>query len=191
MTDFMNQCVERYCELTKTNRSKLRNVSTPFLDLEECDGDTEEGGELSTIALKVLMKILYAARMVRYDLLRPVTYLASRITKWSKICDRRLLRLVSYINSSKDHVLRGWVGDDLNNLKLGIWSDADFAGCKITMRSTSGCYAALTGTNTFFPLSAFSRKQTCVSHSTPEAELVAADAATRQEGLPCQIFWKE
>ena len=59
------------------------------------------------------------------------------------------------------------------------------------MRSTSGCYAALTGTNTFFPLSAFSRKQTCVSHSTPEAELVAADAAMRQEGLPCQIFWKE
>ena len=92
---------------------------------------------------------------------------------------------MSYINSSKDHVLRGWVGDNLDDLKLGIWSDADFAGCKITMRSTSGCFAALTGSNTFLPLSAFSRKLTCVSHSTLEVELVAADAAMRQEGLPC------
>ena len=176
--------------MTRSDRNKLKRVATPFLELDEDLEDTDEGGELSTIALKVLMKILYAARMVRYDLLRPVTYLASRITKWSKVCDRKLLRLVSYINCSKDHVLRGWIGDKLDDLKLGVWSDADFAGCKITMRSTSGCYVALTGHNSFFPLSAFSRKQTCVSHSTPEAELVAADASLRQEGLPAQIFWE-
>ena len=49
---------------------------------------------------------------------------------------------------------------------------------------------ALTGPNSFYPLSAFSRKQTCVSHSTPEAELVAADVGLRSEGLPAQTFWK-
>ena len=31
---------------------------------------------------------------------------------------------------------------------------------------------------------AASKKQTCVSHSTPEAELVAADFALRSQGLP-------
>ena len=94
MTDFIDQCVSRYCELTKTDRKSLKRVPTPFLDIED-EEDSTEGGELSGIALKGFMKILYAARMVRYDLLKPVSYLASGITKWSKICDRKLLRLVS------------------------------------------------------------------------------------------------
>ena len=48
----------------------------------------------------------------------------------------------------------------------------------------------MAGPNTFFPLGAHSRKQTCVSHSTPEAELVAADAALRLEGLPAADLWE-
>ena len=48
---------------------------------------------------------------------------------------------------------------------------------------------ALTGPNTFFPLNGVSKKQTCVSHSTPEAEIVAANAAVRLEGLPALQLW--
>ena len=48
---------------------------------------------------------------------------------------------------------------------------------------------ALTGPNTFFPLNSVSKKQTCVSHSTPEAEIVAANAAVRLEGLPALQLW--
>ena len=33
------------------------------------------------------------------------------------------------------------------------------------------------------------KKQTCVSHSTPEAEIVAANAAVRLEGLPALQLW--
>ena len=40
------------------------------------------------------------------------------------------------------------------------------------------------------PLAAISKKQTCVSHSTPEAELVAADLALRAEGLPALDIWE-
>ena len=43
---------------------------------------------------------------------------------------------------------------------------------------------ALVGPNSFFPLAAVSKKQTAVSHSTPEAEIVAAAAALRTIGLP-------
>ena len=110
------------------------------------------------------------ARVARYDLLKPVTCLASRITKWSRACDRKLHRLMCYIHSTADSTLEGYVGDRPEDVKLALYSDADFAGCKVTMRSTSGVFMALTGPNTFFPLSAFLRKQTCVSHSTPEAE---------------------
>ena len=41
-----------------------------------------------------------------------------------------------------------------------------------------------------YPLAAISKKQTCVSHSTPEAELVAMDAALRTEGLPALDLWE-
>jgi hypothetical protein len=53
-------------------------------------------------AARTLMKILYAARMARYDLLRPTCYLATKRTKWSARCGRALHRLVCYINSSLD-----------------------------------------------------------------------------------------
>ena len=49
---------------------------------------------LKPYAAKVLMKVLYAARYARFDLLRAVCYLAQYITKWDDACDRRLYRLM-------------------------------------------------------------------------------------------------
>eukprot|EP00971_Amphidinium_carterae_P267617 5308821-Amphidinium_carterae.1 len=40
------------------------------------------------------------------------------------------------------------------------------------------------GKYTHVPIAAVSKRQTCVSHSTPEAEIVAADTALRLVGLP-------
>ena len=74
-------------------------------------------GLLAPIACKVLMEILYGARLARFDLLRPIAALASKITKWDTICDRMLHRLVCYINSSLDYKLKGHIGyssEDLN-----------------------------------------------------------------------------
>ncbi len=127
---------------------------------------------------------------MRYDLLGPVAYLASRVTKWSPRCDRQLRRLICYIAATKNHRLHGYIGDPAGKLGLSLYSDADFAGCKITKRSTSGIFLAPTGPNSFFPLNAISKKQTCVSHSTPEAELVAAAAALRMEGMLALNLWE-
>ena len=41
-------------------------------------------------------------------------------------------------------------------------------------RSTSGCFLVLVGPNSYFPLTAFSKKQTSVSMSSTEAEVVVA-----------------
>ena len=46
------------------------------------------------------------------------------------------------------------------------------------------------GPDTRFMLAALSKKQACVSHSTPEAEIVAADYALRTEGLPILILFE-
>ena len=84
----------------------------------------------------------------------------------------------------------GFIGDTPDELELGLFSDADFAGDRADMRSTSGVFLALYGPHSFFPLSGQSKKQTAVSHSTVEAEIVAADHAVRMSGLPALPLWE-
>ena len=84
----------------------------------------------------------------------------------------------------------GFIGDQADELELGLFSDADFAGDKETMRSTSGVFLALYGPHSFFPPAAQSKKQTAVCHSTVEAELVAADHAISMSGLPALPLWE-
>ena len=146
-------------------------------------------GYLQPIAAKVLMEILYAARLARFDLLRAVCHLATFVSRWTSECDRKLHRLVCYIHSSKHLRMLGWVGDKLETLQPHLFADADFAGCLASQRSTSGYHFAIRGPNTCFPISGVSKRQTCVSHSTPEAEMVSADFSLRHCGLPCLSLW--
>ena len=149
-----------------------------------------EGGRLQPIAAKVLMKILYGARMARFDLLRAVCHLACHITRWSSDCDRRLHRLICYIHSSYKHRMVGWIGDKPSELKPHLYADADFAGCTATQRSTSGAHLCVRGPNSCFPIAALSNRQGCVSVSTPEAEIVAMMTALKKMGLPSLILWE-
>ena len=84
--DFLVSCVDKYCELAKVNRSSLKHVSTPFHEnrVAKPTSDKEPQGHLQPIASRVLMKILFAAWMARWDLLRATQSLASRVTKWSR-----------------------------------------------------------------------------------------------------------
>jgi len=100
MSEFLQSCVTKYLELAGKQASSLKSVQTPFLEVSVEDFENEQRGELQPIAARILMKILYAARMARYDLLRPTCYLATKITKWTPRCDRGLHRLASYINCS-------------------------------------------------------------------------------------------
>jgi hypothetical protein len=126
MSEFLASCVERYKELGGKLAQNLRRVDTPSIDVKretythgsgarppakaKRKADTEDSeseeepaepsGELGPIAARVLMKVLYAARMCRYDLLRTFCYLATRITKWTATCDKALHRLMCYINST-------------------------------------------------------------------------------------------
>ena len=126
---FLVQCVERYTELAGKFGANLQKVSTPFVEeMATKPVDTEVSGILKPIASKVLMKILYAARMCRYDLLRATCALASMVTKCSPSCDKKLHRLVSYIHSSLALRLVAWVGDHPKDMSVKLFSDADFAG---------------------------------------------------------------
>ena len=134
-------------------------------------------GKLAGIASKVLMKVLWAARLARYDLLKAVSYLARFVTRWSTRCDEMLHRLVCYIDSTKHHRMVSWVGDSLTKINPHLFADADFAGDPLTQRCTSGYHLVARGPRTCFVISGQSKTQGCVSHSTPEAELVALSFA--------------
>ena len=61
---------------------------------------------------------------------------------------------------------------------------------QISLKSTSGVFLGLAGPNTFFPLSAKAARQTSVSHSTVEAEIVAANTGIRTIGLPAMDLFE-
>ena len=148
------------------------------------ENSTDAGaGLLASVAASILMKCMYAARMARFDLLRPVQGLAKYLTKWTRRNDKELFQLICYIQSTKSIKLVGWVADPLHLLHGVLFSDADFAGCERTMRSTTGVYTCLLGPNTLFPLSGQSKRQGCISQSTTEAELVAACHALKSLSL--------
>ena len=134
------------------------------------------------------MKLLFAARMARYDPLRAVQGLASRVTKWSSGCDKSLHRLMCYVNSTLDVKLRSYIGDPVDQCKLWLFADADHAG-EHDNKSTSGTFLALVGPNTYFQLPAFRKKQTSISISSTEAEVVCVNIALRTVGLPASVTW--
>ena len=211
---FMEACVDRYKELCLPKYPRpLVKAETPFLDESKPEFDenpinpevdqlfgqpspcptdviAEQPGVLGDAAAAVLMKILYGARMGRYDLIRPVQALASRITKWNRLCDKKLHRIVSYINSTLDLHLYGWVCDKPSDIEIVAYCDADLAGDRTDSKSTSGVLICLVGPRTYVPITAVSKKQTSVSKSTPEAEIVALDHGVAKEGMPLAQLWQ-
>ena len=116
--------------------------------------------------------------------------LARNVTKWLKQDDVRLHHLMCYVQSTEGKKLIGWVGNTIKELSVGIYADADYAGCGQSLRSTSGSHMMAFGSHTRFPLAGGSKRQGCVSHSTPEAEIVAADYALRTHAVPVISLWK-
>ena len=145
---------------------------------------------LASVACSLLMKVLWAARLARPDLLRAVTYLATKVSKWTSKCESMMHRFMGYIQATLNLRMIGWIGDSLDLLYLHFFADADFAGDVDTQRSTSGFFSVIRGPNSSFPISAGSKRQSCVSHSAPEAELVAADFGLRTDGLPSLSLWR-
>ena len=138
----------------------------------------------------MLMSILYPARLARFDLLKPVGFLAKCITRWDAKCDARLHQLMCYINSTLADRMVGYVGDAPEHLTARIYADADFAGCPYTLKSTSGVHAAIQGENTRFPWAASSKGQSATAQSTPEAELASLNEAMREKGEPALSIWQ-
>ena len=188
MIDYAQQAVDLYTSITG---SKLKPAATPFCpEGSLIPADDEASGELAPNACKILMKALWLGRLARPDIVKPIGDVASCVQKWSRNNDKQLHRLICYINTTKTYRLVGQVGDDPRELHLALYVDADFAGEKSDAKSNSGGYLVLKGPNTFFPLAWVSKRQTSVSRSTTESEIVSLAHSLFQEGLPALSLWE-
>ena len=119
------------------------------------------------------MRLLWLWRLTRPDLQFIVTRLATRVTQWSKFEDRQIHRCVAYLNSNQDILLKGSVSH-YGDMKLNVFTDADFAGDVHSAKSTSGLWIEVSTNDSYTcPLYWQSKRQGSVARSTTEAELIA------------------
>ena len=93
-----------------------------------------------------------------------VNKLARAVTKWTKSCDKRLARLISYIHHTCEYRQYCHVGNTAQRCRLGL-------------------VLCIFGSHTFVPTSYMCKKQTSVSHSSTEAEIISLDAVLRMDGI--------
>ena len=96
------------------------------------------------------------------------TKLARAVTKWIRACDKRLARLISYIHHTSEFRQYCYVGNTAKQCRKGLLKDSDFAGDLEDSKSTSGGILCIFGSHTFVPISCMCKKQTSVSHRSPE-----------------------
>ena len=115
--------------------------------------------------------------------------LARSITKWTKACDKRLNRLISYIHHTCEYRQYCHVGNTAKQCRLGLFQDSDFTGDLEDSKSTSGGTLCVFGSHTFVPISWMCKKQTAVSHSSTESEIISLDTGWRLDGLLALELW--
>ena len=184
------KCVERYCELAIKTTPQLYRVSTPCIDDHHFKKEEMKSvGELSHVCSQMVVKCLYLARIGRPDILRSENKLARSITKWAKACDKRLCRLISYIHHTCEYKQHCHVGNTVKQCRLELFQDSDFAGDLEDSKSTSGGTLCSCGSHTFVPISWMCKKQTAVSHSSTESEIISLDTGLRLDGLLALELW--
>ena len=104
-------------------------------------------------------------------------------------CDKRLSHLISYIHHTCDYKQYCHVGNTAKQCRLGLFQDSDFVGDLEDSKSTSGGTLCVFGSHTFVPISWMCKKQTSVSHSSTESEIISLDTGLRLDGLPALELW--
>ena len=187
MKDFLISAVQRYMDEVKI--STLPFVRTPYLMEDFLPKGTEPAGAQSSTASSHLMKVLFAARLCRPDLLVAITRLANKVSCWQACHDKALKRLMSYIWHHADLELYGTIGTaDLSTCEIQLSPDADLNGDMETTKSTSGLWVELTSTDGLrsWPIAWRSKRQGSTASSTPEAETISMATGLKGEGLPMQ-----
>ena len=187
-SDFACQCVSLYEEISGIKAKPFRTPNCDEGSLIASNDETR--GQLSSIAARLVMKLMWLCRIGRPDIMIGVVQCAKHVTCWSLNDDKRVQRIVGYLKSTSDyaHVMK--INDPPSGLSLSLYCDADFGGDLKDMKSTSGFVIAIEGSNPFALLGWGSKKQKAVSRSTTESEFVSLSSALFQEAIPLLEVWQ-
>ena len=84
--------------------------------------------------------------------------------------------------------MQGFIGDRISDCKLWFFAmQIDWSG-EHDCKSTSGCALSLVGPNTCYPLNAFSKKQTSITTSSAESEVVSANHGVRAQSTQLKLM---
>ena len=81
------------------------------------------------------------------------------------------------------------MGNTAKQCRLGLFQDSDFARDLDDSKSTSGGTLCILGSPSFVPISWMCQKQTAVSHSSTESEIISLDTGLRLDGLLALELW--
>ena len=182
--------MERYCELANETTEPLYKVATPCIDDHQFkEEEFRSVGELSKGCSQIVLKCQYLARIGRPDIVWSVSELARAVRKWTKACDRRLARLISYVHCTSGYKQCCHVGNAAQQCRLGLLQDSDFVGDLEDSKSISGGILCIFGSHAFVPMSWMFKKQTSLSHSSTESEIIFLDAGLRMDGIRALGLW--
>jgi len=134
---------------------------------------------------------LFASRVARPDITIATQRLCSAFSRWTKIHDAALVRLMSHCFHNFNRVLVGTLGpDDLDDVYIEASPDADWNGDPCTTKSTTGFWVELKAAKSghSWPAGWGATQQTCTASATAETETVAASHTLRKEAIPVQIL---
>ena len=127
MAGHAKKCVERYCEFANKTIQQLYEVSTPCIDDHHFkEEELKSVGELAKVCSQIVLKCLYLARIGRPDILRSVNKLARSITKWTRACDKRLNRFLSYFHHACEYKQYCKCGKHCQTMQTGTVSRLRF-----------------------------------------------------------------
>ena len=113
----------------ESGAERLASIRTPYFDEDFTAKGAEGPCVFADSASSHLMKVRFAARLCRPDLLVAITRLASKVSAWQECHDRALPRLFHYIAHHADLELVGSLDvRDKESFKLIISPDPDLAG---------------------------------------------------------------
>ena len=167
--------------LKKFNLTNSKVVCSPFIR-----SDLEEGAEVNYPMKSLMGALQWIATICRPDIQFAVQRL-QRVTKITTAAVSAAKRICQYLKGTKslgieynrkqEVAFRESYGQLLDKAQplanVTLFSDADFAGCCQTFKSTSGSIIFFRGT----PLAWSSKRQSIRSHSTCEAEYIACHDA--------------
>ena len=175
---------------------QLYKVSTPCIDDHHFKEEKMKSvGELSKVCSQIVLKCLYWTRIGRPDIPWSANKLARSITKWTKACDKRLNRLIFYIHHTCEYkqFLPCWLFYFAKQCRLDCFKTPILREImrmhNPLLEEHCAFLLCIFGSQTFVPISWMCKKQTSVSHSSTESEIISLDAGLRMDGIPALDLW--